>query len=240
MQRAVKQYMALICTLGLAAGVFCSWRFLFCLAGPWTPAYWGVFLVLVLLSWGCCCLPLYLREDCPVDLSFISVLATVLLLGPEAAVFIKLITYPFVVIPSPDGSHREHFLNTSLGKNLFNMADHSIAYFLGGLVYYAAGGVPGDITLPYVLLPALLFIIMAMLGGVNDTFGIFLGSVLITVLSESLRVLQKYLKIVYGTAIILLMIFMPMGIMGAIKDGFKKMRRKKREALMNVAREVKP
>lgn len=84
------------------------------------------------------------------------------------------------------------------------------------------------------------FIIMAMLGGVNDTFGIFLGSVLITVLPESLRVLQKYLKIVYGTAIILLMIFMPMGIMGAIKDGFKKMRRKKREALMNVAREVKP
>ena len=164
MQRAVKQYMALICALGLAAGVFCSWRFLFCLAGPWTPAYWSVFLVLVLLSWGCCCLPLYLREDCTVDLSFISVLATVLLLGPEAAVFIKLITYPFVVIPSPDGSHREHFLNTSLGKNLFNMADHSIAYFLGGLVYYAAGGVPGDITLPYVLLPALLFIIMAMLS----------------------------------------------------------------------------
>ncbi|MEQ2455728.1 HD-GYP domain-containing protein [Flavonifractor hominis] len=166
MQTAAKRYMTLICVLGLAVGCFCIWRFLSCLAGPWTPTYIGVFLVLVLLSWGCCCLPLYLREDCTVDLSFISVLATVLLLGPEAAALIKLITYPFVVIPSPDGSHREHFLNTSLRKNLFNMGNHSISYFLGGLAYYAAGGTPGDITLPYVLLPALLFIIMAMLSNV--------------------------------------------------------------------------
>lgn len=166
MHTASKWYMYFINTLGLATAVYCGWRFLVLSSGPWTPAYWGVFLTLVLLSWGCCCLPLYLRDDCRVDLSFISILATVLVLGPEAAVLIKAITYPFVVVHAPDGKTREHILNTAPVKTLFNMGNHCISCGVGGIVYYAAGGVPGNISLPYILPPALLFIVAAMLSNV--------------------------------------------------------------------------
>ena len=37
---------------------------------------------------------------------------------------------------------------------------------MGGLAYYAVGGRPGDIALPYVLLPAVLFIVVAMIANV--------------------------------------------------------------------------
>lgn len=58
------------------------------------------------------------------------------------------------------------------------------------------------------------YIIMAMLGGVNNTFGIFVGSVLVTMLPEWLRGMQKYLQLIYGVGVILLMVFMPMGLAG--------------------------
>ena len=83
MRPATKCYMALISVLGLCTGVFCAYRFLLVLSGPWNLSYTGVFLVLLLFAWGSCCLPLYLREDCTVDLSFISILATILILGPD-------------------------------------------------------------------------------------------------------------------------------------------------------------
>ena len=166
MRPATKCYMALISVLGLCTGVFCAYRFLLVLSGPWNLSYTGVFLVLLLFAWGSCCLPLYLREDCTVDLSFISILATILILGPEAAVLIKLVTSPFVVIPSPDGKSREHIFNTAPSKTLFNLGNHSISYAVGGLAYYAVGGRPGDIALPYVLLPAVLFIVVAMIANV--------------------------------------------------------------------------
>lgn len=58
------------------------------------------------------------------------------------------------------------------------------------------------------------FIIMAMVGGINNTFGSIVGSVLITILPEVFRSLERYLQLVYGLAVIVLMVFMPMGLSG--------------------------
>jgi len=58
------------------------------------------------------------------------------------------------------------------------------------------------------------FIIMAMLGGVNNTIGIVVGAILVKVLPELLRSLQAYMQLIWGIAIIVLMVFMPSGRAG--------------------------
>ena len=59
-----------------------------------------------------------------------------------------------------------------------------------------------------------IYLIMVMLGGVDSTFGAFIGAMLLTILPEKMRVLQSYYKLVYGIGVIILMNVMPMGIMG--------------------------
>ena len=62
------------------------------------------------------------------------------------------------------------------------------------------------------------FIIMAMVGGINSTFGSIVGSVLITILPEAFRSLERYLQLFYGLAVIVLMVFMPMGLSGMARQ----------------------
>lgn len=72
------------------------------------------------------------------------------------------------------------------------------------------------------------YIIMAMLGGVNNTAGILVGSLLVTMLPEWLRGMQQYLQLIYGVGVILLMVFMPMGLAGLASNACKSIRRKLR------------
>ncbi|GEM_PF-240329 len=78
-------------------------------------------------------------------------------------------------------------------------------------------------------------IIMAMLGGVNTTPGIFIGSALVTIMPEALRAVQKYLQLCWGIVIVLLMVFMPDGVMGL----FSRLatNRKRRRALLKAKKE---
>ena len=154
MRTVTKIYSLLVGLLGLGATAWSVWALF--IDGPivWSAQNIGTFLLLLLFCWLCCCLPLYIRPDCTVDLSFISILASALLLGPEAAVVISAVSFPLVVVPAPDGGGYQHIFNTSPLKTLFNIGDHALSYWAGGLAYYLVGGVPGDITLPGVLLPA--------------------------------------------------------------------------------------
>lgn len=70
------------------------------------------------------------------------------------------------------------------------------------------------------------FIIMSMLGGINSTLGALLGTALLQLLPEYLRFLQTYAMLVYGVGIVLLLVFMPTGIMGLLEAGYKKLRKK--------------
>ena len=70
---------------------------------------------------------------------------------------------------------------------------------------------------------------MAMLGGVNNTVGVFVGSLLVTMLPEWLRPVQQYLKLMYGIGVILLMVFMPMGLAGLLTSFLKKKSKKQTE-----------
>ena len=80
------------------------------------------------------------------------------------------------------------------------------------------------------------FVIMLMLGGVMSPVGAFCGTMLVRWLPEMARAVDKYLNLVYGIAIVLLMIFMPMGLAGIAKDQYARFRRK-RKARMKEAKE---
>lgn len=62
-------------------------------------------------------------------------------------------------------------------------------------------------------------IIMTMLGGVNSTAGTIVGALLVNILPEIFRSLQKYMQLIWGFSVILLMIFMPSGL-GGLLDMF--------------------
>lgn len=166
MRGVTKAYMGIVSTAGIALALWYAWHFFAAQSGNWSGTSISVFLLLLLLSWGCTCLPIYIRDDCTVDLSFISLLASALLLGPEGAITITLITGFFVIYPSSDGKTMEHILNTPLHKTLFNQGNLLLSYSAGAAGFYAVGGIPGDISLPQVLPPAFLFIISVVLTNV--------------------------------------------------------------------------
>jgi len=68
------------------------------------------------------------------------------------------------------------------------------------------------------------FIIMLMLGGVMSPEGALAGTVLVNFLPELARFSNSYLNLLYGVLIILLMIFMPMGFAGILREGFARLR----------------
>ena len=91
-------------------------------------------------------------------MSFISILATVLLLGPETATAIVFLTKPLEIYPREHGGGYCHIFNTAPVKTLFNTSNLNLSFTLSGFLYHAADGVPGDLSLPGVLFPSLLFV----------------------------------------------------------------------------------
>lgn len=131
----------------------------------------------------------------------------------------------------------ENIRKTSLGRSLAAVRDNEIAALSLGVDVYktkviafavaaALAGLAGALLAPhnraisaylYTYDLTINYIIMVMLGGVNSTIGTFVGSFLVTMLPETLRVLTVYMRFIFGVIIILLMIFMPMGLAGGVK-----------------------
>lgn len=172
MQPIIKRYMVLLSLLGVGSGICVVYVWINSQRHPWSAHELGVLVVLTALCILCRCLPLYVRPDCTIDMSFISILAVVLLLGPEAAVAIVFLTTPLEIVPTEDGDGYYHIFNTDPLKLLFNTANLNLSMILAGIVYRLAGGSPGVITFPDVLLPGILFIVCAV--GLNALFVSFL------------------------------------------------------------------
>ncbi len=64
---------------------------------------------------------------------------------------------------------------------------------------------------------SVVFLTMALLGGVRSPFGAALGTALLILLPEWLRFLKGTYLAVYGGAVILIMVFMPRGIWGFLE-----------------------
>jgi len=128
----------------------------------------------------------------------------------------------------------ERLRRTQLGRSLASVRDNEtaaktlgvnvymtkvIAFTIAGVLAALAGGlyclhskyVSADM---FTYNNATQYIIMAMLGGVNSSAGIFVGSLLVAVLPEILRSFERYFQLFWGVSIVLLMVFMPTGLAG--------------------------
>ncbi len=77
------------------------------------------------------------------------------------------------------------------------------------------------------------YIIMAMFGGVQSTVGSFIGALIVQVLPQLLKVLQKYFQLIWGVSIVLLMVLMPEGLTGIYKSIIKKKNKTSKEGEQN-------
>ena len=68
------------------------------------------------------------------------------------------------------------------------------------------------------------FLTAVLLGGAQSPFGAALGTVLIVLLPEWLRFLRSLYLAVYGLGVILIMVFLPEGIWGLIRNNWRKLR----------------
>lgn len=142
----------------------------------------------------------------------------------------------------------ERIRSTKLGRSLAAVRDNDIAaqslgvntyrtkviaFTIAGALSALAGGLyamqGGFISADnFTFDMATTYIIIVMLGGVNDTFGVLVGAILVNMLPEWLRPLARYIRLLYGIGVILLMIFMPMGLAGLAKQTIQTVKRKYR------------
>ncbi|MGI6162107.1 MAG: branched-chain amino acid ABC transporter permease [Christensenellales bacterium] len=122
----------------------------------------------------------------------------------------------------------------SLGVNVFRTK--VVGFVIAGIFAAIAGSLYAHVN-TYLSAEAFtfdhsgIFLIMVMLGGVASTVGAFVGTVLLTILPEAMRFMQTYYKLVYGIGVIIVMVFMPMGIAGMVKDLLMRITRRKTPAV---------
>ncbi len=64
---------------------------------------------------------------------------------------------------------------------------------------------------------SILFLIMLIVGGIRSIAGCVLGSVILTFLPELLRFAQLWYLLIYGVAVILMVVYLPGGLVGAAR-----------------------
>jgi branched-chain amino acid transport system permease protein len=68
---------------------------------------------------------------------------------------------------------------------------------------------------------SVLILVMAVFGGLNSIWGGVIGAISLTVLPEFLRAYKDFDIIIYGIILILVMMFMPNGILGLLETTIK-------------------
>jgi len=69
----------------------------------------------------------------------------------------------------------------------------------------------------FTFIESVMILCMVVLGGMGSIPGVILGAVLLTIIPEVFRDFQDYRMLAFGIALVVLMIFRPQGLLGAIK-----------------------
>ncbi len=75
------------------------------------------------------------------------------------------------------------------------------------------------------------------LGGMDNVFGIIVGSILLITMPEKLRFIQEYRFLIYGLLLIIMLIFKPKGLIPFVPRDFKELLLKSKSK--NLAPEMK-
>ena len=129
----------------------------------------------------------------------------------------------FAAIKADDHAAEVFGINTTAYKLL--------AFFLGAFVAGIAGGLAAHITFyigpkDFAYHRAVEILLFAVLGGSNVVWGPLLGSVILTSLPEILRSAAVYREMIYGSILVIMMIFRPQGLLSeetirSIKNKFQ-------------------
>ena len=123
--------------------------------------------------------------------------------------------------------------NSALGRSFMAIRDNeiaancmgvnslltkSIAFGISGALCGLAGAMyafyAGYLSYPtFTYNQSTLYLVMLMLGGTASPIGAVIGSMVIILMQEWLRPLQEVMMFIYGIGIIVLMIFLPEGIL---------------------------
>jgi hypothetical protein len=79
---------------------------------------------------------------------------------------------------------------------------------------------PDDFTADF----SIFFLLMVVLGGAGRLWGPVVGAVVFFLVPELLTALQSWRMLIYGVALLLLMLYAPHGLVGAIEAGWKRLR----------------
>ena len=146
--------------------------------------------------------------------------------------------YLMMVVVVIFGLITERIRNTKFGRSLACIRDNNTAAMtlgvdtymtrvyafvmqaaissLAGALYALVSGYVGADMFAYNR--STLTVVMVMLGGINSTIGCIAGAFIVNVLPEILRSAKEYLNLLFGLLVILLMIFMPDGIAGLVRQ----------------------
>ncbi len=106
--------------------------------------------------------------------------------------------------------------------------------FAGGMYVNLVGYLHPDM---YQQKQSVLFVTMMLFGGSGSLVGPVIGAVAVEVILESLRMFEEYQMLIYGIMLLLVILAMPGGLVGAFRDLKRSILRKK--ALKQAGKEVK-
>lgn len=110
-----------------------------------------------------------------------------------------------------------------------------IAFAISGLYCGIAGALFAFVSsyisaTTFTFMQSSLYLVMLMLGGYHSLPGPIIGTTLLMLLPEWFRFLQEYILLIYGLGVMLLMVVMPDGIVGGVKQAVANYRNKSRGA----------
>lgn len=120
------------------------------------------YLVLIVMLSICRSYPLPTRKGEYTDISIILLYAITVLFGVQVTVFAIIISALFE-FEKRDGKTVSTVLNTHISKTIYNNANYIISVSAGWLAFRAVGGAAGNLDMPGLLLPSILFLVVTLL-----------------------------------------------------------------------------
>jgi branched-chain amino acid transport system permease protein len=106
-------------------------------------------------------------------------------------------------------------VNTTFAKLAAFTVSSAMAGALGAFYCHYVGSVDPSV---FGILVSATTLVMILAGGWGTLWGPVLGAVGLTLLPEWLRAVQDYRMTIYGAALILIILFMPQGVLGVISN----------------------
>lgn len=95
--------------------------------------------------------------------------------------------------------------------------------FAGAMYAHFVGYIGPD---TFTMKQSVMFVTMMLFGGIGSLAGPVCGTVLVLILNEGLRSLEQYQMLVYGILLLLVIVALPGGIHGAVKNSIAKLMHK--------------